>query len=185
MRELTNRDGNGDDASDTQLALKKIDSYANFDGVGPDLVHGLEPLHDTLDVGAHERHRRRGVNIFQRQRACLAVDDGYQARANHAYCAVCSVLVLAHRHLFCEGASVRIIAHSERALAGNKTYRNPNIDEKVRPNEAVPNLSCLMGDRLLRQSDGTVDQERLAEVERCEAGSWWDSLEEHALDDAK
>ena len=65
------------------------------------------------------------------------------------------------------------------------TYSNADIDKEVGPNEAVPDLSRLIGNRFLGQSNGAIDKEGLTEVERGEARPWWDGLQAYPLDDSK
>lgn len=97
------------------MPLEQVDGHADLDSVGPDLVHGLEALHDALHVSAHQRHGRRWVDILERYRPGLAVDDGHEARADHADGAVGPVLVLAHCDLFKSCFSfLFIVSGSER-----------------------------------------------------------------------
>lgn len=53
------------------------------------------------------------------------------------------------------------------------TYRDADVHQEVRANEAIAGLSRVMVDGLLRQRDGPMDQERLAEVEGGEGDAGW------------
>lgn len=75
----------------------------------------------------------------------------------------------------------------ERRTGGSetKTYRNPDIDKQVRPNEAIPLLRALLGNGLLRQPDRPVDEERLAEYQGSESSPRWNRLQHGPSQDAE
>lgn len=127
------------------MLLQEVNSDANLDGIAPDFVHGLEPLDDALNVGAHQRHGRRGVDVLETQAPGLAVNDGNEASAKHGDGAIGTVLILAHG----DG--------------------NADVHKYVRPDEAVAPLRRVIVDRLLGERNCVVDEKWLAEGERSEA----------------
>jgi hypothetical protein len=58
------------------------------------------------------------------------------------------------------------------------TYRNTDIHQEVGANKAVASLCRLIGDGLLGQGDGVVDEKRLAEGEGGETGARRNRLED-------
>jgi|SRR3569833_2470 len=68
---------------------------------------------------------------------------------------------------------------------GKSTYRDADVNQKVGTDEAIADLCGSIVDSLLRQANGTIDQERLAEVEGCKSGTGRNGLEHGPLQHAQ
>ena len=66
-----------------------------------------------------------------------------------------------------------------------RTYRNPDVDKQVRPDEAITLLRALLGNGLLRQPDRPVDEEGLAEYQRGEGSPRGNRLQHGPSQDAE